>query len=362
MRRGTDFDILNKERIIQERQAQSAQPGFWDDPQRAAAHEQATESLIQTVQRWNDLKKEAQELAEWQEMLNITDIDEMHTTDSLVREWLERAQQVIHTFVTHERDLLLSGTYDARPAILEIKAGTGGSDAMDWASMVLRMYVRFAEQQKFDCDIQHESRGEAGTKSATVRIDGQDAYGLMKTEHGSHRLVRRSPFNANDLRQTSFVAVDVYPEMSSKEIHIEPGDLHIDTYRASGAGGQHVNKTESAIRITHIPSGIVVTSQNQRSQHQNKESAMNMLAAKLMQQEEERQAQERAQAGGTATKASWGNRIRSYVMHPYKLVKDHRTNVETADVDAVLNGDLMPFIDAELRRRHAADNSSHQAT
>lgn len=360
-RRGTVFDIPSKEQELAQRQQEAQSEDFWSDPQRAAQHQQRTDALTETVQRWNALKQDCQDLHELRDLIEAPQPDSaLEQLDTLTKEWIERAQRLEAAFHKRERDLLVSQPYDDRNAIIEIHAGAGGVDAMDWAAILQRMYVRYIEHQEaWSVESMSESKGEeAGIKSASLFVNGPYAYGYLKAEHGSHRLVRQSPFNANALRQTSFAAVHIFPEIASKEIDIDPKDLKIDTFRASGAGGQHVNTTDSAVRITHIPTGLVVTSQHQRSQHQNKESALNMLAAKLAQQQEEREAQERLRAGGAAVHAGWGNRIRSYVLHPYKLVKDHRTNHETNNVDAVLDGDLQSFIEAELRRQHEQRETS----
>jgi peptide chain release factor 2 len=249
---------------------------------------------------------------------------------------------------------LFSGEYDSRDAIAELHAGTGGTDAQDWCEILLRMYLRWAERRGFEVEVDEVTEGqEAGLLSATFIVKGRFAYGLLSAERGVHRLVRISPFDAQHRRQTSFASVDVIPfiEDPSAEVAIDDKDLRVDTYRSSGAGGQHVNKTDSAVRLTHLPTGIVVSVQNERSQHQNKARALQILAAKLAQlQRAERQA-ELDSLSGPKVDVAWGNQIRSYVMAPYQMVKDHRTGEETGNVDAVLDGDIDAFIEAELRRR-----------
>jgi peptide chain release factor 2 len=246
---------------------------------------------------------------------------------------------------------LLSGEYDRNNAILKLNAGAGGTESCDWCGMLYRMYTRWAERKGFSIEvIDYLDGDEAGIKSVTFQINGENAYGYLKSEKGVHRLVRISPFNAQGKRQTSFVSLDVMPEIEDDvDIEIKDEDIRVDTYRSSGAGGQHINKTSSAIRITHFPTGIVVTCQNERSQFQNKDKAMQMLKAKLFLLKQEENAEKRSDIRGEVKEIGWGNQIRSYVMQPYTMVKDHRTNEETGNVDAVLDGALDPFINAYLR-------------
>jgi len=246
----------------------------------------------------------------------------------------------------------LSGPYDERDAVLAISAGVGGTDAADWAQMLVRMYLRWSERRGYKAEIVESTPGEeAGIRSATLTIEGPYAYGYLKTERGTHRLVRISPFDFQKRRQTSFALVDPTPEVESEaEVEIRPEDLRIDTYRATGAGGQNVNKTETAVRITHLPSGIVVACQNERSQLQNKETAMKILRARLLERQVRAQEEAQAKERGEMRSADWGSQIRSYILHPYTLVKDHRTGVEIGDVTRVLAGDIDPFIEAALSR------------
>lgn len=271
--------------------------------------------------------------------------------ESMLQECLIKTNKAIKQLESLELEVLLSGKYDISNALISIHAGSGGTEAMDWASMLLRMYIRYAERHDFGVSLIDESRGEeAGIKSATIRIEAPYAYGNLKGEAGTHRLVRLSPFNAKNLRQTSFALVEVIPEITEdSEVEINPADLRIDTFRASGAGGQHVNKTDSAIRITHSPTGIVVSSQNERSQMQNKQQAMSMLRSKLAQIMEEESIREIDSLKGKYKKAEFGSQIRSYVLQPYTMVKDLRTNTETSQVSDVLDGNIDEFIESEVR-------------
>ncbi len=254
---------------------------------------------------------------------------------------------------------LLGGEYDGNPAIVEIHAGEGGTDSQDWAEMLLRMYTRWAERRGFKAQLVEATDGdEAGLKGATLTVEGRNAYGLLAAERGVHRLVRISPFDSAKRRHTSFASVDVTPEVEDDvEIEIDPDDLRVDTYRSSGAGGQHVNVTDSAVRITHLPSGIVVSCQNERSQMQNRAVAMRILTSRLLQRAIEEREAEMAALSGDKQAIGFGSQIRSYVLHPYQMVKDHRTNSEVGNVQAVLDGDLDKFIEAELRRKAAASGS-----
>lgn len=251
-----------------------------------------------------------------------------------------------------ETNLYLSGEFDANNAYLTLSGGAGGVDAQDWAAMLLRMYLRYCERQGWTAELVEKTDGqEAGIKSATIHVQGEFAFGFLQCERGTHRLVRLSPFNAKSLRQTSFALVEVLPEITeTTEIVLEEKDLRIDTFRASGAGGQHVNKTDSAVRITHEPTGLSIACQSERSQQQNKIRAMNMLRAKLLEKKRAEDAEQKEGLKGASKSADFGQQIRSYVLHPYQMVKDIRTNVETGNTDAVLDGDLQQFIDAELKR------------
>ena len=271
---------------------------------------------------------------------------------SLEGEIKDYVQQIEETVEKQEVLLLLSGEYDANNAILTFHAGAGGTEAQDWCSMLIRMYLRWAEKAGFSIELMDEQPGdEAGTKSATFLIKGENAFGYLKSEKGVHRLVRISPFDAAARRHTSFAAVDVMPEIDDTvEINIDMKDVQVDTYRASGAGGQHINKTDSAVRMTHRPTGIVVQCQSQRSQMQNREQALGLLRAKLFELELEKQAELKEQIGGTYQAIEWGSQIRSYVFHPYNLVKDHRTGVETGNVQSVMDGNLDQFMEGFLKK------------
>jgi peptide chain release factor 2 len=283
-------------------------------------------------------------------LLEFAAVDEAFLTE------LEKAIKELEADIGKtETETLLSGTNDALDAIVTVNAGAGGTDAQDWAGMLLRMYLRWAERHGFKCEIADEQPGkEAGIKSATFTVAGQNAYGLLSAEAGVHRLVRLSPFNAGSSRETSFASVFVYPDIQEDvEIEIQDKDLRVDTYRSSGAGGQHVNVTDSAVRITHVPTGIVVTCQNQRSQHQNREVAMRILKSRLYELELEKKRAETAQLEETKRDISFGSQIRNYVLHPYRLVKDVRTKHETSAVEAVLDGDIDDFIREYLLQKRA---------
>jgi peptide chain release factor 2 len=322
-------------------------PGFWDDPESAARLGTEHSRLQRRLEAFRSLEADAEDLA---------GLAELADEDPELAEGLEEQ------FVSVERRLaeleeqrLFSGRYDAGDALVTVNAGAGGTDAQDWAEMVLRMEMRWAERRGFKVELLEASPGEeAGIKSATFRAAGENAYGLYSAEKGVHRLVRLSPFDSANRRQTSFAGVEVAPVVEDAgEIAIDTDDLQVDTYRASGAGGQHVNKTDSAVRITHRPSGIVVQCQNERSQSSNRETAMKMLRSKLAERQERERQEEIAREKGEAQDVNFGSQIRSYVLHPYTMVKDHRTNHEMGDADRVLGGDLDGFVRAELLRTAA---------
>lgn len=325
-------------------ETEMAMDGFWTDRARAEKISREFGDLKNAVGAWESAKGDCDTIIE---LITVADGDSLEDIDGMLR----RAEQI---FGELESERLFSGEYDALSAILSIHAGAGGTDAQDWAEILLRMYLRFAEQMKWKSEVLSETVGtEAGLKSVTVRIAGSRAYGYLKAEAGTHRLVRLSPFNADALRQTSFALVDVVPEVEdgAGDTVISPEDIRIDTFMSGGKGGQSVNTTYSAVRIVHIPTGITVQCQNERSQAQNKETAMKVLRGRLIQRKMEEKEKKLAEERGEVVSASWGSQIRSYVLHPYKMVKDHRTQAETSDTDAVLRGDIMRFIQAELRRR-----------
>lgn len=318
---------------------------LWNDPDKARQVLQKLAEAKQTFEVWNQMRMQ---LLDAEEMLRLS-MEEQDQT--ILHDLSTLMDQLEKTFLEKEFQLLFSGEYDGRSAILAVHAGAGGTDAQDWAEMLLRMYSRYAETKGWKMRLLDESRGgEAGIKSATVIIEGKYVYGHLRGEAGVHRLVRQSPFNADALRQTSFALVEVLPELDETvAVEINADDLRIDTYMSGGKGGQSVNTTYSAVRIVHLPTGITVTCQNERSQTQNKATAMNILRAKLLKIQEEEKQQQKQKLRGAYQSAEWGSQIRSYVLHPYKMVKDHRTDVETGDAEGVLEGKLDLFIEGELR-------------
>lgn len=299
------------------------------------------------VQAWRELEKKAADL---QEMIALAIKEEDYSLKDEIGLELKKLNS---RFEQLESQQLFTGDYDSRNAMLALHAGAGGTESQDWANMLLRMYLRWAERHDYEAEVLDVSTGEeAGIKSAIVEIKGDYIYGYLKGEHGVHRLVRLSPFDADHARHTSFVLVEVLPEAEETvDVKINPEDLRIDTFRSSGPGGQHMQKTSSAVRITHLPTGLVATCQGQRSQHQNKEAALKVLYSRLLELERKKKEEERAKLKGERIEAAWGNQIRSYVLHPYKMVKDHRTDYEVHDAEAVLDGELDGFITAYLRSK-----------
>ena len=338
---------------LDELTAKSAEPNLWDDPARAQGILRRADELRDEIAFWTDLRQRATALAELAE-LAAADPE----TDGALRDDLDSDLRHLQTdWASAEQRLLLAGPYDERPAIVSIHAGAGGTESQDWAEMLLRMYLRWAEEHGYRTEILEATEGEeAGLKSVTTGVDGRWAYGRLRSERGVHRLVRISPFDSQKRRHTSFALVEVVPEVpADAPVEIRDEDLRIDTYRSSGAGGQHVNKTDSAVRITHLPTGIVVAIQNERSQMQNRERAMAVLRAKLVERAEEEREAELARLRGQHVEAGWGNQIRSYVLQPYTMVKDLRTGVETANPTAVLDGDIDAFIEGYLRSQIGSD-------
>ena len=327
-----------------------AQPDFWDRQDRAREIIAEANRLKAWVEPWTELRARADELSTLAELLDEGEDEE------LAREFQEGLEALRHGVEALELRTMLQGEDDHREAIVTIHPGAGGLESQDWAEMLMRMYTRWAERHGFEVNVLDLQPGdEAVIKSATLEIKGESAYGYLKAEAGIHRLVRISPFDAQSRRHTSFASVFVYPMVEDDiEIEIDEGDLRIDTYRASGAGGQHVNKTDSAVRITHEPTGIVVACQQERSQHKNRATAMKMLRAALYQHELEQREKERQALEATKKDIGWGQQIRSYVFQPYTMVNDHRTELKVGDVHAVMDGDLDPFIEAYLKKSAAS--------
>ena len=319
---------------------------FWSNLSRAQAVNQELKSKEDKLNEYESALQKCTELMELAELIKAEEEEDL--LPDLLRETLCLEETVEEMRIAS----LLKGKYDAANAILTLHAGAGGTEAQDWVSMLYRMYTMYAEKNKYAIQVIDELAGdEAGIKSVTFLVSGENAYGYLKAEKGVHRLVRISPFDANSRRHTSFASLDVMPEIvNDVDIKIEDKDLKIDTYRSGGAGGQHVNKTESAIRITHLPTGIVVQCQNERSQIQNREIAMRMLKGKLVEKQEREQMEKLSNIQGELKKIEWGSQIRSYVFHPYNLVKDHRTGYETANIQAVMNGDIQGFINEYLKK------------
>jgi len=356
-----DFDLPDAERRLAALREQSADPDLWNDQQRAQAVMREAARLEKMVTTWADLPREAEDLVELIDLAEESDEDERAALQADIEQELAGLER---RFSDLEFDLTLSGPYDARNAVLSIHAGAGGTEAQDWAEMLLRMYLRWGERRGLKTEILSLTSGdEAGIKSADIRLEGDNAYGLLRSERGVHRLVRISPFDSSASRHTSFALVEVMPEAEHGDVTVEikPEDLRIDTYRASGHGGQNVQKNDTAVRITHLPTGIVVTCQNERSQGGNRESAMLVLESRLLELELEKQEAERARIKGDHVEAGWGNQIRSYVLQPYRMVKDLRTNAETSDTTAVLDGEIDEFITAYLRNQVGEDESANRA-
>jgi len=336
------FDFPKKESLLTKFEKEISSSEFWNDPSHAQQVSKEAAALRELIADWNTLE---QSLKDAMELAGLND-------ESMRPELEVEISQIESELDKRSFSAMLSGPYDEDDALVAIHAGAGGTDSQDWASMLLRMYLRWAEQRGFITDIWDMTEGEeAGIKSVTIAINGRYAFGYLRSEKGVHRLVRLSPFDSAHRRHTSFALVEVLPQIAfdSPEVQIDPSDLKVDVFRSSGAGGQNVQKNATAVRITHIPSGIVVTCQNERSQTQNREFAMRILRGRLLEIKEAEKDEEIAVLRGEYTKAEWGSQIRSYVLHPYQMVKDHRTDFETGNTQAVLDGDLNSFMEAYLR-------------
>ena len=338
------LDLDNKQKRIEELEADMESPGFWDNPDKSQNAMKELKGLKDAFERYNELETGLDDVK------TLIEMAEESNDQSLIPEIEEEITGLEDKMESLRIETLLSGEHDACDAILTLHAGAGGTESCDWASMLYRMYTRWAEKKGYSVEVLDYLEGDvAGIKGVTIEIQGENAYGYLRSEKGVHRLVRISPFNAAGKRQTSFASCDVIPDIQEDiEVEINDDDLRIDTYRSSGAGGQHINKTSSAIRITHLPTGIVVQCQNERSQHMNKDKAMQMLKAKLYLLKQQEQAEKMSGIRGEVKDIGFGNQIRSYVMQPYTMVKDHRTNEEISNVNAVMDGYLDPFINAYL--------------
>ncbi len=339
------LDISGKEARIAELEASTETPGFWENIQESGKVMKEIKNLKDTIEDFRKM------YSTWEDIGTMLEMAEEEGDDELVEEAGQMLSDFGESFEEFRIATLLSGEFDENNAVLTIHAGSGGTESCDWASMLYRMYTRWADKHKFTVEVlDYQDGDEAGLKSVTFQVNGYHAYGYLKSEKGVHRLVRISPFNAVGKRQTSFVSLDVMPELDdSIEIEINEADIKMDTYRSSGAGGQHINKTSSAVRLTHLPTGIVVACQNERSQFQNRDKAMKMLKAKLYLLEQQKTMEKISGIRGEVTDNAFGSQIRSYVLQPYTLVKDHRTNCEVGDAQRVLDGGIDPFINAYLR-------------
>nr|NLJ02190.1 peptide chain release factor 2 [Bacillota bacterium] len=339
------FDIDAKEARLQELEEAMLEEGFWDNQELAQQTAKEISSVKRTIQEWRRVSRLHDDAVTLVELLDETEDHGLEAELDALMPTLQRAVDEL------ELASLLDGEYDSNNAILTIHPGAGGTESQDWASMLLRMYTRWAEDQGYTVEVLDYQPGEeAGLKDVTLLIKGENAYGYLRSEKGVHRLVRISPFDSSGRRHTSFSSVEVLPEIEDDvTVEIKPEDLRVDTYRASGAGGQHVNKTDSAIRITHLPTGIVVQCQSERSQHANREAALKILKARLLERQLEEQRAKMESLKGQQQDIAWGSQIRSYVFCPYTMVKDHRTNIEVGNVDGVMDGDINPFIEGYLK-------------
>lgn len=345
---GGIFDLAQRQDEISRLEEQTAQPTFWDRQDEAQKALKQLTQLRQSVDPWLDLEKKIKDLDAYIELVSEEEDDSVYEAE--IRTDLDAAKARMDGL---ELSTMLNEEHDSSDAIVEINSGAGGTESCDWVEMLLRMYLRWAERKGYSTEIIDSVEGDvAGLKNVTFTVRGMNAYGYIKAERGVHRLVRISPFDSNNRRHTSFASVDAVPEIAeTDEIEINSDDLKVDTYRASSAGGQHVNKTDSAVRITHVPTGIIVSCQNERSQHQNREVAMKVLKAKLLEMERRESEAKLAELRGEKRAIEWGSQIRSYVFQPYQLVKDLRTDVETGNIIAVMDGEIDMFVDAYLRWR-----------
>jgi peptide chain release factor 2 len=340
---GGAFHISDLERELEELNLTMAEPGFWDDTARAQETNKQARAVENKIKKYNGL---VEKIGDLEVLLEFAAED-----DEMAAELEDELQKLETECEKTKLEALLTGEYDSHNAILSLNAGAGGTEAQDWNDMLFRMYKRWCEREGYEVKVLDYLAGnEAGIKSVSFLVTGENAYGFLKAEKGVHRLVRISPFDSSARRHTSFASMDVMPEVDlTSEVEIPPDEIKMDVYHASGAGGQHINKTSSAVRLTHIPTGLVAACQNERSQLQNREMAMRMLVAKLVEIKEREHMEQMAEIKGEMKKIEWGSQIRSYVFHPYKMVKDHRTNVETSNVDAVMDGDIDRFIYAYLK-------------
>jgi len=344
------FDLAALEAEIAELQTKTSSPDLWTDAQAANYALKRLARLRDRVEPFLSLQKTERDIAELRELLDSEPNPEME------RELDEMAERFLADIADLELKTLLSGEHDDRGAVVEISAGAGGTEACDWAEILFRMLSRWSQNKGYSLEVLNETPGDVtGYRSASMLISGESAYGYLKSENGVHRLVRISPYDANARRHTSFARIEVLPEIEESEVAVAPEDLKVETLRAGGAGGQHVNKTESAVRITHLPTGITVSCQNERSQHKNRAHAMTVLLARLKELEQAQSEQRARELKGEVPPAEWGRQIRSYVLQPYTMVKDHRTGHETGNAQAVLNGELDEFLEAFLRQKPAKD-------
>lgn len=345
MKWGLHFDRAGLEKELHELECKMQEPGFWDDSKKAEEVTKKSKLIKDKIENYDNLKSQLDDIEVLKDIMEEDDIESAN-------EIIQTIKSIEHEIEDYNMKILLSGEYDKNNAIVTLHVGVGGTDANDWTEMLLRMYTRWCENKGYSVEtIDLIAGDEAGIKSVTLKVTGEYVYGYLKAEKGIHRLVRISPYNANGKRQTSFASMEVLPELTKEQdITIRPDDLKVDTYRSSGSGGQHINKTDSAVRITHIPTGIVVQCQNERSQFSNRETAMEMLKSKLVELKERAHKEKIEDLTGELKDMGWGSQIRSYVFHPYSMVKDHRTNVETSNVNGVMDGDIDLFINAFLKQ------------